>query len=243
MTPDDWNGVDEARVPVSALPRLARLRDRSDVRVVSAGEVAWVRWEQSRAEVVRALLPVPGVVFYHTEDDQRFPFGSRLPTSDAPPPGEGRPLSSVLFPSAVLSVEPDAGSSPQVLLRLVRDNSPRPTAALVCPIASLRAWADVALTSELAAVSGLVAGGRAVLFGAKLPSLAEATRFHGTDVLAPLGFRLDPPLPSSVLRAAAGCERDEVLVISERGAERVPRDRAEPLTRAGVRLATGEEVA
>lgn len=243
MTPDDWNGVAEARVPLSALPRLARLRDRPDVRVLSAGEVAWVRWDQSGTEVVRTLLPMPGVVFYRTEDGKRFPFGSRLPTSDAPPVGEGRPLSSVLFPAAVSPVEPDVGSSSRVLLRLARDDSPRPTTALICPIESLRAWADVALTSELAAVAGLIAGGRAVLFGSKLPSLADATRFHGTDVLVPLGFRLDPPLPSSVVRAAVGCQRDEVLMISEHGAERIPRDRAAPLTRAGVRLAVDGEIA
>lgn len=243
MTPDDWNGVSEARVPSTALPRLARLRDRPDVRVLSAGEVVWVRWDQSRAEVVRALLAVPGVAFYRSEDGLRFPFGRRLPTSDAPPTGDERPLASVLFPAAVPPVEPDPGRSPQVLLRLVRDDSPRPTTALVCPVDSLRVWADAALTSELAAVAGLVAGGRAVLFGAKLPSLDEAARFHGTDVLAPLGFRVDPPLPSTVVRAAAGCRRDEVLMISGHGAERVPRDRAEPLTRAGVRLATGGGVA
>lgn len=233
---DDWDGVTEARVPLAALPRLARLRDRADIRVATADDVAWVRWTTSRADAVRALLPEPGVVFFRVVNGVRFPFGSRLPTSDSPP-ADDRPLSSVLLPAAAVPVPPDEVPPPRVLLRLVRGGGPQPVTALMCPLESLRHWADTAITAELAAVSGVVSSERAVLFGAKLPAIPDATRFYGADVLIPLGFRLDPDLPPAVVHEAVGATADEVVLLTADGHDRIPRDRAEPLTRAGLRLA------
>jgi hypothetical protein len=234
--PADWEGVTEARVPGAALPRLARLRDRADIRVVVADGVAWVRWTTSRADAVRALLPEPGVTFFRVVNGVRFPFGNRLPTSDAPPPDD-RPLASVLLPTAVVPTPPDDAPPPRVPLSLVRGGGPQPVTALLCSLESLRQWADTATTAELAAVSGVMSGGRAVLFGAKLPAIPDATRFHGTDVLIPLGFRLDPALPPSLVRKAAGATADEVVLLTADGFDRIPLERAEPLTRAGLRLA------
>jgi hypothetical protein len=233
---DDWAGVTEARVPLAALPRLARLRDRPDIRVVTADGVAWVRWTSSRADAVRALRPAPGVTFFRVENSVRFPFGSRLPTSEAPPTDD-RPLSSILLPAATEPTPPDEFLPPRVSLQLVRGGGPQPATALVCPLESLRQWADTATTAELAAFTGLMSGGRAVLFGAKLPAIPDATRFHGAGVLIPLGFRLDPDLPPSLIREAVGAAGDEVVLLTADGCDRIPRDRAEPLTRAGLRLA------
>ncbi|MEO2088427.1 MAG: hypothetical protein ABGY75_02885 [Gemmataceae bacterium] len=233
---DDWEGVTEARVPFAALPRLARLRDRADIRVAEAEGVAWVRWTTSRTDVVRALLPEPGVMFFRVVNGVRFPFGSRLPTSDAPP-ADDRPLASVLLPAAAEPTPPDEVPPPRVPLRLVRGGGPQPATALLCPLESLRHWADSATTAELAAVSGVVSGERAVLFGAKLPAIPDATRFYGTGVLLPLGFRLDPDLPPAVVREAVGATTGEVVLLTADGHDRIPRDRAEPLTRAGLRLA------
>ena len=55
--------------------------------------------------------------------------------------------------------------------------------------------------------------------------------------MIPIGFRLHPDLPDAVVRSAVGIAGDDVLLITEAGIEAIPRDRAEPLTRAGIRLA------
>ncbi len=238
--PDDWETVAEARVPLADLPRLAPLRDRRDIRVRVADGVAWVRWTASRAEAVRALLPLAEAVFFRLEHAVRYRFGNRLPTGETPPTGEERRLSSVLFPRAVQPTPPDAGETLRIPLRLVRGGRPQPATALRCPLAALRTWADTATTAELAGVSGLVSGDRAALFGPTLPALPDAVRFHGSDVLLPVGFRLEPDLPVAVVRAATGAEAGEVVMVTDEGWERIPRDRAEPLTRAGLRLAMNE---
>ena len=193
----DWNRVDEARIRAPDLECLAALRTRPDIRVRLADGVAWVNWSSSRPEVIRALLPRSGVEFYQSVKGMRHRFGSRLPTADAPPDTDARPLASVLFPAAPHPVPPGEMSFGNLPLRLVRSDVPRPTAALLCEVAALRTFADTATTAELAVVSGLLSGGRAVLLGEKLPIVPGAVRFHGRDVLVPIGFRLEPDLPGA----------------------------------------------
>lgn len=233
----DWDAVTEARIPVGDLVCLAPLRSRSDIRVRVADDVAWLSWTTSRAEAIRELLPRTGAEFFTTAKGQRYRLGSRLPTGEAPAGGEARPLATVLLPAPATPSEPDAGSLGGVDLRLVRCDIPRPTVALICPVASLRDFADSATTAELAGVSGLLSGDRAILFGEKLPSVPGAVRFHGAGVLIPIGFKLHPGLPETIVRSAAGIADDDALLLTEAGIEAIPCSRAEPLTRAGLRLA------
>ena len=233
----DWDAVTEARIPVADLVCLAPLRTRSDIRVRMAHGIAWLNWTTSRAEAIRELLPRVGAEFFTTVKGQRYRLGSRLPSGEAPPDGEARPLATVLMPSPATLAEPDAGIFGGVDLRLVRCDVPRPTVALVCPLEALREFADRATTAELAGVSGLLSRDRAVLFGETLPSVPGAVRFHGKGVLIPIGFKLHPELPETIVRSAAGIADDDVLLITGAGIETIPRSRAEPLTRAGLRLA------
>lgn len=233
----DWDAVTEAYIPVGDLACLAPLRSRSDIRVRVADDVAWLCWTTSRAEAIRELLPRPGAEFFTTAKGQRYRLGSRLPTGEAPPEGEARPLATALLPAAATPTEPDAIDLGGVELRLVRCDVPRPTVALVCPLEALRDLADRATTAELAGVSGLLSGDRAILFGEKLPSVPGAVRFHGGGVLIPIGFRIQPDLSETIVRSAVGLDGADVLLITESGIEAIPRARAEPLTRAGLRLA------
>jgi hypothetical protein len=233
----DWDSATEARLPEADLSRLTQLRDRPDIRVRLSGASAWVTWSSSRAEVVRALMPVRDVVFFRTERGARYRLGDRIPMSEAPPDGEDRSLSGALLPSPLHPLPSDESSSSPVQLQIVRGGSPQPTSALLCGLDSLRAFADTATTAELAAMRGILSGDRAVLFGAKLPPIAGAARLYGTDVLLPVGFRAEPDLPPAVLLSAVGAEPGETLILTEDGWELVPVDLAEPLTRAGMRLA------
>jgi hypothetical protein len=228
--------VSAAWLPAAGLAALGPVRDRADVRVLVDGDVAWVRWPAGRAEVVRCLLPVDGAEFFTRRDGQWFRFGRRLPTSEVPPSGEGRPVAAVLVPARFAPVAPVLSGVP-VGLRLVRGGGPKPTVALACRVADLAGWADTATTAELAEVRGAVSGDRAVLRGKVLPVVRLATRYWGSDVLVPVGFRPEPDLPAAAIRAAVGAADGEMVLFDPDGVGLIPLSAFAPLTRAGARLA------
>jgi len=238
MTPaDPWHDVTAARIPAAGAAALGPVRHRGDVRVLPAGDRVWVRWPAGRTDVVRCLLPVAGVVFLTSRGGAWFPFGSRLPTADRPPDGDGASVASVLSPARFTPVDAGEIAAPPVVLLAVRGGEPCSATALRCRLADLAEWAESATTAEQTAVTAARAGGRIVLRGAKLPTVPGAMRFWGDDVLVPVGFRADPELRADVLRAAVGADRDELVLLDESGAEVIPRVAFRPVTRAGLRLA------
>jgi hypothetical protein len=238
MTPpaDPWKDVTAARIPATGAAALGPVRHRGEVRVIPDGARLWVRWPAGLADVVRCLLPVPGVVFLVSRGGAWFPFGNRLPTADRPPAGDGLPVAAVLAPARFNPVGPAELTAPSVSLCVVRGGEPRPATALACRIAELAGWADTATTAELIAATAARAGERVILRGARLPVVPTATRYWGDDVLVPVGFRPEPDLRPAVVRAAVGAD-DELVVLDESGAELIPRTAFAPVTRAGLRLA------
>lgn len=241
MTPaavqDPWKDVSAARLAVAHLAALAAVRDQPDVRVHADGESAWVRWPAGKTDVVLCLLPVPGVEFFTHRDGHWFRFGSRLPTTDNPPSGDGRPVSAVLFPAKFEPVLPRVETTRPVRLGLVRGGEPHAATALACSLTDLAKWADTATTAELTAVRAVRSGDRAVLLGSHLPAVASGMRYWGTDLLVPVGFRPDPDLPPAALRATVGAGDGELVLLDHDGAELIPKAAFEPLTRVGLRLA------
>jgi hypothetical protein len=238
--PNPWNEVTAARLPADGLALLAPLRNRADIRVHLAEEVAWVTWPAGRPEVSRCLMPARGVEFFALREGAWFRFGSRVPTNDAPPAGGGA-LVSVLVPAAFDVLPPEWGSGSPVVLRLAQGGEVVPATALACSLAALAAWADRATTAEFDGLKAARTDDRAVLLGGKLPTIAGAVRFWGTDLLVPVGFRPDPDLPPASLRDAIGVTGDELVLLTDDGADVIPRSAFEPLTRAGVRLAAGDD--
>ena len=106
-------------------------------------------------------------------------------------------------------------------------------------------WAERATTAELLAVRGAWIRpadpedkqAQVLLLGpaGSLPALEEGTRFWGTELLVPLGFRAEPDLPAAAIRRAAGATADELAVLDEDGIELIPRAIFKPLSRAAVR--------
>src|SRR5262245_16751388 len=116
---DPWKHVSAARLAVAHIAALAPVRDSADVRVFSDGESAWVSWPAGKGDVVRCLLPVPGVEFFTQRDGRWFQFGSRLPTAERPPSNDGRLVSAVLFPARFELVTPAVEAGSPVQLRVV----------------------------------------------------------------------------------------------------------------------------
>jgi hypothetical protein len=237
---DPWGEVSAARIPAGHAAALAPLRDRPEVRVFPGGDSLWVRFPAGRPEFVRCLLPVPGAAFFVLRSGCWFRFGSRLPTADVPPDGEGEAVAAVVGPEPIEPVLPADEALAPLVLGIVRGGSPRPATTLVCLAAELGRWAETATTAELAAVTAARSHDRAILLGSRLPNIPGAIRLWGDDLLIPVGFRPEPDLAPTAIREAVGAGADELVVLDDRGAEIIPRAAFEPLTRAGIRLALAE---
>jgi hypothetical protein len=94
----------------------------------------------------------------------------------------------------------------------------------------------------LAGLRAALGEGEVLVLGERLPPLLGGQRYWGRDVLVPLGQRPEPALAEGVLRAALQLGPDEVALLSPEGIEVVPRTALGPVTRAGVRLASGRDV-
>jgi hypothetical protein len=229
-----------ASLPPESLAALAAVRELTEVRVALAAGRAWVRWEPGEERVLRAVLPVSGVELYVRRDGRWHRHGHHLPAFDFPAQLDERPVHQVLTPAPVRPVPPPSVQPRPIALALVADARPRPGSAMRCGVLELARWADTVPAARLAALRAGQCEGRVLLLGTRLPPLARGERFWGGQLLVPLGRRPDPDLPASAVREALGIAADEVLLLTDAGAEVVPTSAFRPLTRAQVRLAAGE---
>jgi len=227
-----------ALLPTAGLAALAGLRCRDDVRIVVHGERAWATWPPGETSVWRALLAAPGIQFFERRGDQWHELGYHLPRFDVPFPGEPRRLDALIFPAPIEPVPPRLVMITPVQLGIVPGESPRPTTALRAKFVDLMPWIDAAPSAELQACRGATCGDQVLLRGPRLPTLPRAERFWGQRVLAPVGMRPDPDLPEAALREAADVALDELLILTQRGAEAIAESLLQPLTRAALRIAS-----
>jgi hypothetical protein len=252
-----WKDVRCASIPVAALAELADLRGQPGIRVSIDRDRAWICWEsdcdQMREMLVRRILPAPGTVMFTRRDGRWYRLGEHLPAFDVPlvDGASGVPLHRLVLPSPVKARRPAANRSEPRALRLVRDESglQQPTSAVRCPAHVLSSWADHATSNELALLQAICAFGPAgpthhspvLVVGptAALPLVPESIRYWGTALLVPLGCRIDPELPESTVRRAAGADSGHLVVFEDDGFELIPRALFRTLSRAALRLACG----
>ena len=225
-----------ARLPAVALSRLGGLRAREDLRAVVEGEVLWVFWPAPDAELTAWMLSLPGAELLHGGPREWRGLHRSLPIFDVPDPNTGKSLSAILFPAPVDPLTPGPAAWRPAELRLVRDDLPRPTTALLLPLSVLAGWAESATSHAL---EGLIAAGCGdlVLLRGRLPAL-HAERYWGKRILAPAGWRPEPLLPESTLAQALHLAEDDIALLTHDGAEVLPPDAFGDLTRAAIRLAT-----
>ncbi|MBA4187710.1 MAG: hypothetical protein C0467_06785 [Planctomycetaceae bacterium] len=238
--PDRWREVTAARIPAEHLTALATVRNLDGLRVHLVESTAWVRWSVHGAEIVNCLLPIPGVALFVRRQGEMFEYGRRLPSSEVPPIGDGLPVSAVLVPARFEITPPPTEPLAPAVLRIIRGGEPKPASALICNTADLLKWAEYATTAELAAVRAARCGERALLLGSRLPAIGGSVRYWGKDVLVPVGFRTEPELSPTAIRAACGAADDELVLLDEQGVEVIPQSVFRPLTRAGIRLGVAQ---
>jgi hypothetical protein len=238
--PTPLDAVCLASLPSDSLAALAEVRDEPGVEVALVGARAWVRWPAGKDDVLSRVLPATGALLYERRDGLWYRPGARLPSFDVPVITTARPLAQVLTPAPVRPRPADDVMLQPLPLRLVRDDVPRPPAALCCAAAELARWANVATSAALAAVRAATSGSLVLVVGRRLPPLPGAERFWGERVLVPLGWRAAPGWPESALCDALGLGDGELVLLRGVGATAVPADALRPLTRASARLAARE---
>ena len=229
--------ISAARCSTDSLPALAGFRADAAVRIHVEGGWCWARWPEGRDDVLATIRPIPGVEFYEFRTPHWYRAGSRLPSSRRPPEGNGESIARLLFPGTFPIPPVEEADVPKLPLQLERGGPAQPATALACDLAALIAWGDTATTAELRATRAAVSGSQALVLSAKLPAVAAAERFWGSEIFVPVGFRIAPALPLHLLRQAVGATADEYAFFREAGIDLVPRSTFEPLTRAGLRMA------
>jgi MoxR-vWA-beta-propeller ternary system domain bpX2 len=229
-----------ASLPLSGLAALAEVRAVPGVMVLCQATRIWVRWEAGDEGVLQRVFPVPGVVLYSFRGGHWYRLGGHLPAFDVVAEGDFQPLHAVLFPAPVQPVAPRAGPWSQITLALRPNAQPRRTTAMICSIQQFMAWADAIPSCRLTALNAARNGASIFILGPRLPLLASSQRLWGDSVLKPLGSCLEPDLPEPIVRECVKLAEDELLIITERGADVLCRSDLRPLNRARLRLAMRE---
>src|SRR5438132_10442345 len=90
-----------ACLPAKELSALANVRVVPGVTVYQHGDTAWVRWEHQEEDVLRRLLPIPGVIFYCWREGSWYRLGASMPAFEVPAEAAYQPLHQILFPAPV----------------------------------------------------------------------------------------------------------------------------------------------
>ena len=235
---DHWSSVTAARIPTGELPALASLRTRPDVRILVRGDAIWIYWTERCADVVRCLLPVPGVILWTKRPDGMWSrFRSRLPASNGPPDEPGIPLIQALQPGRFEPIGVRSSHFEPLPIRLVRSAQPLIATAISCDVKALLHWADAATTHQLEQFRSARCRNRVVVLGSSLPAIVGAIRFAGKRLFVPLGFRLEPVLSETLILEALGAEEGEIAFVTDSAIDVIPKAAFAPLSRAGIRLA------
>ena len=234
--------IARARIPLFALPLLARLRCHPGIRISFHGGHVWLQWPSEDDSVAEQLIPIGGVQFFAERHGKWYSTGSRLPAYDLPATEPSSPLDQILLPPSEERQPPVAGTIEPIQIRLVADAQPRPTSVLLCSLAALAKWADRVPSAQIEQIRGAISESRVLLAGTNLPFLAGNQRFWGQRVLVPLGARCEPVVSETHLLEAWGVNADEWVLFDGTHAEILSSQALMPLCRASIRRAARSEV-
>jgi hypothetical protein len=226
-----------ANLPAAALPLLGPLRTRPGLRVTRTGDRAWLHWTAGDETVARYLFSICGATLLHHQDGLWFPVSSRLPMDGVPSADNGVPLMAVLVPAAIHEEQAGSVDVAPLPLSLGRDTRIQSATAIRADAKMLARWADSATSHQLSALQGAWCGAEILLRGRMLPSVPNAERYWGQNVLVPLGFRTEPELPEAALCEVLDLAPGETALLSSTGLEVLPAAAFGPVTRASLRRA------
>lgn len=220
---------------------VARLRMKVGVEAAFSGDDVWLRGEGEG--VLKDLADQPVLQVFETEDHVLLhPPGERIPTDRLPSGLVWRSLAEVSQPVGLQTSLPSVVNQ-KLTLKLVRCAEPGTVNLLRLELSELVRWAEDAPAIRLEGLEYACSEDDVVVVtGARLPSLS-AERFVLRDGLALIaGWRLDPPVPVSVVKAIVGASANSIVLIDCAGmAETIELNHFVPLTRASVRMTAVRE--
>lgn len=191
---------DFARLPAAHLAALAEVRDRTGLQAALEGEQVWVDLQGVSASTLGRLKPIPRIEFFLREQSGLLrKTGSRLAV-DALPALQWQPLHELLsielppprFASTV------RGRSP---LRLVRDDRPRASSAILTTLGVLADYVDGAPAIRLSPLRFAAAeDGRVLIVGQPVPPLEGEHYWVSGEIAVRSGWRLAPVCDPVVLQ-------------------------------------------
>ena len=253
----DWKEIRCASLRMDDLRALADLRGRSGIRVMIVGERAWVCWradgEMTTEVLAGRILPLEGVELFTERAGGWYRLGEHLPAFNVPfrSDDDGVGLDRLLIPGKLSAQRPLGGFADSLRVGLAADDrhEVRLATGMRCSLRAIAAWAEAATSVQLGRLQGAwrpsAAGEEgdveAFVLGAPgtVPHFPESVRYWGRDLLVPLGFRAEPAIPVGAIRGAVGAGEGDLVVIDEQGIELIAQAHFQPLTRAGIRLASG----
>ncbi len=232
-----------AALPLAAIPHLGKLHERAGIEVCEAVGKVWLRGpmlDESLRRELRALLgsqifqPLPEPL----DGGQLLLLGASVPHGNAP---HGvwhalRQWLTIRLPTKQFVAAPPAPARLE-LVRAAGQQAPS-LVRLLWP-----EWSNYALTApqvRLARLEFAACQAEVVVRGEPLPPLHGEYFYVRHGVAAPIGFDWRPALDASVLRAAWGCEPEElVLLLRTGGHTRLRDDQFVSATRSAIRLTAG----
>lgn len=229
-----------ASLPAVHLERLAPVRAWKQVKAQNRDGILWLCWPAHTTGVAELLYPLPGVELYEKRGLHWFAFKRQLPSFEVPDLGMARPLAELLFPAPVVLPAVPKESRQPVQLTLAVDSTPRQASALVCKLSALHDWLETVPTPRFRELRAMRQREQVLVMGRNLPPVGEAERYWGQRLLVPLGYRYEPFFPEAILLNIFDLAARQLLILSHTGMELIDTSQAQPLTRAGVKLALTE---
>jgi len=231
-----------AVIPTADAHQLAALRHLGQVEACAHGGEVWLRGPDADEAVDLAVRRLSGARRFALADDGVLtPVGARTPTGRLPD-GAWLALEQFVTPQAPTAGLP-ALTRARLPLTLVRSSRQRPANVLLTDTAAWLAYAATAPQVRLEPLTfAASADGRVIVRGTPLPPVRGMQMAAEGGIAVPCGWRVEPDLDADVIRAAAGSEASDLLILApDAAASFIPGDGFVAASRSAARQ-TAEEL-
>lgn len=224
-------------LPPGSIALAADLRLNEDIELLEEEGGFWLRGRHAEGTLLHALRSLPGARLFHACPDERLREEHHRLSNRTTPHGDWVPLSrwATPAPPPVLAIRP---AVPRTRLRLVPDDLPRETRALLTTFDLWSAYGEQAALCRLESLEFAVSSeDRVLVRGSPVPPLPGTYLTENGGVLFPLGTTWYPRLDPRLVRDLVDAAGDDLILITSDGVELLEARHRVAATRASIRAA------